>query len=69
MNKNYYESFDFQKRLKLAQKFQDFWVLQIWNQLNIAISVFCEQMAQWNIGESIQGFEIKHDSNLAKTNN
>lgn len=66
---NYYNSIDFQERLSIAQKFQDHCIFHIREKLNITISVFLSKEYQWNIGESMQGFEFKYDMNFNKTNN
>jgi hypothetical protein len=48
--------------LNVGQEFQDFIVEHFAKELGISISIFQSKKYQYNVGESLQGVEIKYDA-------
>lgn len=59
----------YQSRLPAGQKFQDHCAVQIMKNLNIPLVNLQSKEFQFEIGENLQGFEIKYDQNFVSTNN
>lgn len=59
----------YQERLIPAQRFQDHCAYWIQKTLHITIGNFQSKDYQFKFGENIQGVEIKHDMQFAKTGN
>jgi hypothetical protein len=63
-DKEYYK-----KQLEKANEYQDYVVVQLHKYTGLTIPVFSSYKYQLNVGESLCGFEIKHDENLKYTGN
>ena len=68
MNFDHYKEL-YQSRLPIGQKFQDYCAVQIMKNLNIPLVNLQSKEFQFEIGENLQGFEIKYDQNFTNTNN
>jgi hypothetical protein len=68
MNFEHYKEL-YQSRLPVGQKFQDHCAVQIMKNLNIPLVNLQSKEFQFEIGENLQGFEIKYDQNFVSTNN
>lgn len=78
MNALYKGNSHHQNSLEVGHEFQDFIIEKLIKELGISISIFQSKKYQFNIGESLQGVEIKYDArstgdctykNVSATNN
>ena len=68
MNFEHYKEL-YRSRLSIGQKFQDFCAVQIMNNLHIPLVNLQSKEFQFEIGENLQGFEIKYDQKFGNTHN
>jgi hypothetical protein len=67
MNPKEYKAY-YAEKLEEANEFQDFVCLQL-SKLGIIVTVFSSKKYQFEIGESLQGFEFKNDQKFRLTGN
>ncbi len=68
MNQSQYESYR-KSQIESGQAYQDFVVDCCYRILNMPISCYSSQLYQQNVGESINGVEIKNDRKFKQTGN
>lgn len=58
-----------QEKIESGLRYQDFVVRSCWDDIGLAIALYCSKKYQQDEGESRSGIEIKHDERYAETGN
>ena len=59
----------YKKQLEESKEFQDFVCEKLIKMLGVSVTNFGSKKYQFNVGENIQGLEIKYDKKFKETNN